>query len=267
LPGDLNAKHPSWNSTVSKTSGEKLLQLFDASDFETSAPHCPTHYSLVGNGDVLDIVVHKNIRLSNVIVSDILDSDHLPIIFHIMDQVKTKTISAPPEKFTDWERFQSLASNLISPKIEINSGPEAEKAARAFTASTTSAYRLSTSKITLPELNNDLPGLDRLLKYKKKMRKLWQETRDPGCKKAVNLVSKSIRRLTRKKALERCETKLASTELTPPTIWPIAKSLTNSDGPRAPTAIHGLLGLKYHPVDKANAIEDCLENQFTSHDL
>jgi hypothetical protein len=28
----------------------------------------------VGNGDVLDIVVHKNIRLSNVIVSDILDT-------------------------------------------------------------------------------------------------------------------------------------------------------------------------------------------------
>jgi hypothetical protein len=31
--------------------------------------------------------------------------------------------------------------------------------------------------------------------------------------------------------------------------------------------IHGLLGLKYHPVDKANAIADCLENQFTPHNL
>jgi hypothetical protein len=28
---------------------------------------------------IMDIVVHKNIRLSDVIVSDILDSDHLPI--------------------------------------------------------------------------------------------------------------------------------------------------------------------------------------------
>jgi hypothetical protein len=60
--------------------------------------------------------------------------------------------------------------------------------------------------------------------------------------------------------------KLAKTELTPPAIWPIVKSLTNSDGPRAPTAIHGLLGLNYHPVDKANAIADCLENQFTLHE-
>jgi hypothetical protein len=38
LAGDLNAKHPSWYSAVSNPSGEKLLQLFDASDFEMSAP-------------------------------------------------------------------------------------------------------------------------------------------------------------------------------------------------------------------------------------
>jgi hypothetical protein len=73
--------------------------------------------------------------------------------------------------------------------------------------------------------------------------------------------------MTRKNTLERWETKLENIELTPPAIWPIAKSLTNRDGPRAQTAIHGLLGLKYHPLDKANAIADCLEKQFTQHDL
>jgi hypothetical protein len=84
--------------------------LFDTSEFEISAPQCPTHHFTVGNGDVLDIVVHKNIRLSDVIVSEILDSDHLPITFHILDHVRTKQISKPLEKFTNWERFQSLAS-------------------------------------------------------------------------------------------------------------------------------------------------------------
>jgi hypothetical protein len=96
--------------------------LFDNNDFEISAPQYPTHYSPRGNGDVLDIVVHKNTELSNVIVSDILDSDHLPILFDILDHVRIQNFSAPTEKFTDWERFQSLASNLISPRIEINSG-------------------------------------------------------------------------------------------------------------------------------------------------
>jgi hypothetical protein len=40
-----------------------------------------------------------------------------------------------------------------------------------------------------------------------------------------------------------------------------------SDGPKVPTAIHGLIGLKYHPLEKANAIACCLENQFTPSDL
>jgi hypothetical protein len=84
----------------------------------------------MGNGNVLDIVVHKNIRLSDVIVSDILDSDYLPIIFHILDHVRTKQISEPLEEFTDGERFQSLASNIVSLRVEINSGVEADKVVR-----------------------------------------------------------------------------------------------------------------------------------------
>jgi hypothetical protein len=73
---------------------------------------------------VLDIVVHQNIRVSDVIVFDILDSDHLLIVLHILDHVKIRILSVNIEKFTDWEQFQSLASELISPKlrVEIKSG-------------------------------------------------------------------------------------------------------------------------------------------------
>jgi hypothetical protein len=80
LAGDLNNKHPFWNSIVSNLSGVKILNLLHINKFEISAQY-PTHYSPTGISDVLDIVVHKNDRLSEVIVSDILDSDHLPIIF------------------------------------------------------------------------------------------------------------------------------------------------------------------------------------------
>jgi hypothetical protein len=60
--------------------------------------------------------------------------------------------------------------------------------------------------------------------------------------------------IRKKRQLEQWEIKLENTKLNPQAIWPIAKS-------------HGLLGLKYHPEDKANAIADCLENQFTPHAL
>jgi hypothetical protein len=117
------------------------------------------------------------------------------------------------EKSTDWERFQSLASQLISPSIQINSGWKADRAAHEFTVSIASAYKL-TSKITFSDLVNDLPGLDGLLKEKQRFRHLWQETRDPARKAAVNWVSRTIRRMTRTKLLERWEKRIANCEVT-----------------------------------------------------
>jgi hypothetical protein len=73
--------------------------------------------------------------------------------------------------------------------------------------------------------------------------------------------------MTRKKALERWETKIGNCEVTPQSVWQIAESLLKRYEPRAPTAIHSPLGLKFLPLEKANAIADCLENQFTPHDL
>jgi hypothetical protein len=174
----------------------------------------------------------------------------LYIVFHILDHVKTKNPSEPVVKFTDWERFHSLASNLISPKIEINWGKEADKATRDFTASIASAYKLSTSKITLFDLNNDIPGLDCLFKHKQRLRKLWQETRDSACKAAINRVEKTIRQLSRRMALERWENKIGNCGVTPQAtrIWPTAKSIMKRNGSRAPNAIHGPLGLKFHPL-------------------
>jgi hypothetical protein len=122
LAGDLKAKHPFWNSTVSNPSGEKLMALFYLHEVKVLAPQCPPHDFPAGNGDVLDTVVHKNIRASDVIVSDNLDSDHVSVIFHILDHVKIRNLSEPTEKSTDLDRFESLASELISPRIEINSG-------------------------------------------------------------------------------------------------------------------------------------------------
>jgi hypothetical protein len=100
-----------------------------------------------------------------------------------------------------------------------------------------------------------------------RLRKLWHETRDPACKTAVNWVTKTIRRMTQKKAMERWGTRLENCEVTPRAIWPIARALLNRDAPKAPTAVHGYSGLKFCPYEKANATADCLENRFTRHDL
>jgi hypothetical protein len=100
LACDLNAKHPFRYSAVPNPSCEKFFDLFDVNQSKISAPKCPPHCSPAGNGDVLDIVVHQNIRLSRMIISDILDSDHLPVVFNRPIHVKTKNLSEPVEKLT-----------------------------------------------------------------------------------------------------------------------------------------------------------------------
>jgi hypothetical protein len=87
------------------------MDLFDINEFGISASQCPTHYFLAGIGNVLDIVVHQNTRMSDVIVPDILGSDHLPIVFHILYHVIIMTLSEHTEKFTDLDRFQTSPLN------------------------------------------------------------------------------------------------------------------------------------------------------------
>jgi len=81
-------------------------------------PHYPTHYIPQGNADVFDTVVYRNVRLSDFTDSDVQNSDHLPIVFHILHHVSAMDILAPVEINTDSERFRSLTSVLISPRIQ-----------------------------------------------------------------------------------------------------------------------------------------------------
>jgi hypothetical protein len=69
------------------------------------------------------------------------------------------------------------------------------------------------------------------------------------------------------KALEPWDTKAGNCEVTPQALSLTANSLMKMDRPKAPTALHGPLGITNHPNEKTCVTADCLENQFTSHDL
>jgi hypothetical protein len=87
---------------VSNPSGLKLLDLFANCNFEISAPKYPSHFVPDGRDEVPDIVVHKDVRLSEIRVLDIMGSDHLPIMFFILVHIKARKILCQVEKFTDW---------------------------------------------------------------------------------------------------------------------------------------------------------------------
>jgi hypothetical protein len=86
LADDQNVKKPVWDIQVSNPSGKKLLELFD-NYCQISAPQYPTHYTTQGNDDMVNILLHKSVQLSDAIVSNILDYDNLLIFFHFLDHL------------------------------------------------------------------------------------------------------------------------------------------------------------------------------------
>jgi hypothetical protein len=97
--------------------------------------------------------------------------------------IKAREILDTVEKFTAWEHFQSIVSALLSPRVEINICIEADKAGRDFAASIASAYWLSSKTTIISDSNRGPSSLERLLKHKQGLRKLWQETRDQASRR------------------------------------------------------------------------------------
>jgi hypothetical protein len=81
--------------------------------------------------------------------------------------------------------------------LQVNTSEEAERTASAVMTSVASTYRLWAHKLTLSDMINEPSGLDHFLHLKRRLRKLWHETRDPSCKTALNWVTKTIHKIVR----------------------------------------------------------------------
>lgn len=177
----------------------------------------------------LDVVVHQHILLSEAIVTDFLDSDHLPIMFRILEFVRTREAFDLVEKLTDWDLFLVSIAHLFWWRWE---------------SSTWHCVSIVSENYNC---RPEIPSSDLLLKYKRKPRKLWQETTVPACKPAVNWVVPDTRIMIQERAFERWKTKMANCEVTPQAIWPIERSLIKRGGSKVPSNIYGPLCPIYYP--------------------
>lgn len=189
--------------------------------------------------------------MSSCHMSDVLDSNHQAHNGSWQNQLSFGIC---------WNIHRSWASEFIFSTMQINSGEVADEAASNFTASVASKYWLRSSKITLSDINNDLHGPELFLRHKERLRKLWHETGDTGLKTAVIRVTKTIRRMTRSKTLKRWRGE-GKCDVTSPAMW-LVEHYIKSNRTKASTDIRGPLGIKWHPLEKANATADFFQNRF-----
>ena len=267
LAGDLNSKHPAWNSRRRNKNGDRLYAYLPALKFQPYAPKEPTHFPINGGApDILDIALSTEVDLLEDPRSiNALQSDHNPVVFpidhrHTIPQARTNKIP-----ITDWPQYkQHLLDELPQLPTPTNI-QETEDAIDSLTALLLTAYKANTTYIQ-PEKKPGDPAARTaaLIQLKRWARKKWQQTRHPGYKTLFNKLTQKVKTRIARLKQEEWDTKLQQVDAPSNEFWKIARNLRKTPH-RTNRPLHGPQGLKFDPDDKAEIFANYLQDIFTPH--
>jgi len=149
LAGDMNAKHPFWNSRRTNATGLTLLNHMEENNYFIFTPDTPTHNpdQRYHQPDVLDIAILKDNHLQYQLCNftDELSSDYSPVILTLRGKP-----SFDPSKqqlnITNWPKFAvDLHLAIPSPNPIINTTSELNQEIENFTTTVQVAMTKNTS--------------------------------------------------------------------------------------------------------------------------
>ena len=262
VAGDLNAKHPAWNSLVTNRNGRALYNFMSArNDLTVAAPLEPTFYSTQGHRpDVLDVALLKALPFGyNIEVLNELDSDHNPVVLTI----DAAPCEPPrPKCKTYWPLFKDRLKTQTPSINPIDSIDDLDDAVATITTTILEAITQSSSPLKSTPSTRFLPVEIRdKIREKHRQRKLWQNTGYPIYRQNYNRLTRVVKILLKNHRNDRWATTLEALDPQDPPFWNLAKVIRRD--PKASHPIHSTNGLQFDPVDKAEAFADSLESQFT----
>lgn len=270
LAGDLNCKHPDWNSRITNKNGRLLQNHCSNSHYSIVGPDTPTIYPFNSTRpDVLDIVLFNNLTspFSLEVLSE-LSSDHNPVLlgYGIAPVIESQTDKIDTNK-TDWNLFQSALDTIIitgNPIIETKT--DVDTHIGFFTNAIVTALKNSTPEASKkPRKIFELPAnILNLIKTKNSIRKRWQAYRNPNTKTLLNNLTKEIKDKISMYRTMQWDHTVESLETQDLSLWRMTKALLKIPDKCPP--LHGKHGMAYSNEDKANAMADTLEETFTPND-
>ena len=263
IGGDLNAKHNNWNSRVTNTRGRALDLLSRKIGFTVAGPTEPTHYS-GGLGDILDIFILKDVNVSFELETVVaLSSDHNPVLMRLGDEVMSiQPLPRYNYRKTDWRRYQTVLADKVE-TTTITTTVELDAAVEKLTAAILAARDASTPLATKSRCSIfDLPpSIVLAIKEKNRYRRLWQRHRTPDLKMHYKQLEKRTHQLVLQHRAEKWEDAVSQLEPSSKSLWAMSRRLTRKTVHCPP--IQGQTHLACSPRDKAEALADSLERQFT----
>ncbi|GFT83445.1 putative RNA-directed DNA polymerase from transposon X-element [Nephila pilipes] len=156
----------------------------------TRYPTNENHYATT-----IDFGISKGLTNSTVTVKNELSSDHDPLLF----QINLQNFIPPQNnyhKFTNWLKFQNIVKEIIPGNPIINSKEEIEIHVKNFTETIRAAIDQSSVGKLITHSPTLLPEpIRNIIRNKNRLRKRWQETRDPNIKKSLYKQTKHINRI------------------------------------------------------------------------
>lgn len=199
--GDYNAKHTFWGSRLVLSRGRELYKSIQTKNMNVLSSGQPTYWPTDTRKmpDIIDFCVSKGIAKSNLSCRSCWDlsSDHSPIIVELHTTVQEcgkKCVLH--NKRTNWALFRELTDRAFQEPISLKSNEEIADAVLYFNNSVQNAAWSSTPPLLhgSKDIYVQKHILDKVTQ-KRKIRKHWQETRDPIAKKQLNHVSRQLKHI------------------------------------------------------------------------
>lgn len=265
IAGDLNAKHPSWNSRTTNARGSALRTFLDhLGDVDTAAPAEPTFYpsNPLHLPDVIDFSLCRYVpyEVLATTIND-LSSDHCPVLLAVNATPTTRLPPSIATMRTDWRKFHQLVSERLTPLREPVSTAELD----AQVSSLHDLITVSISDASSPAPTRPpKPGLPQHIRWeislRNRLRTRWRRNRNPATRRQLNQQNRLITTLVDDFRTTSWTNYLRSLNVEGGSVWRAAKQIRGTKPSARP--LQGQQGLVYTAEDKANTFADTMEEQF-----
>ncbi|KAK2579085.1 hypothetical protein KPH14_010934 [Odynerus spinipes] len=223
--GDYNAKHPWWGSRLSTPTprGKQLYQVIQKNKLYVLSTGEQTYWPTDPHKipDLLDFCVIKGIGQHYLDIKPSLDlsSDHTPLIVNVsFSVIERNTPSTLHTRKTNWDTYRCLLDEKVSCNKPLKTEEQLETAIEHFTVSIQEVAWEATPTISSKETPLETSdSIKKLIAERRKLRKQWQQSRNPVNKTRLNRATRRLKKLflqERELAIQNYVQKLAPTKET-----------------------------------------------------
>lgn len=272
--GDFNAKHPMWGSRLASPRGRQLFKTITDKNFNYLTTGEPTYWPSDRRKlpDLLDFFVTNGISHHYLDISSNLDlsSDHSPVIVTVSSSVILKAV--PPvlcTQRTNWPYFQEILNQKINLKISLKTSDELEHAVEVFNSLVQDAAWKSTpfqQRKPPQEINYPL-SVKKKIAEKRRLRRVWQNSRNQQDKTNFNRAAQQLKRLLQDMKNEWFKdftSNLTPTNASEYSLWKVTKSLKRPKTSIPPIQRANGSWAKSN-IEKSETFGEFFENAFKPH--